>query len=315
MNRIKRITLTAVALVVVGGGMSACSSHFTEPDMIAIRYAGGPTEGGEFKECVEGGQKQIDNDTYYPYPTTQRQNLWDSTNNDADHDDLQLATKDGVPVGLRINLNFGLNTDCDVIRKFHEQIGKTRKAWFNDDGSYNGGWITTMNYYTSPALVARARETLSEYTMADLWPSTAALGEIQEAIQGETDSTDSIQAAVDHLTEGDEQFYDSLTVTIIEVVPDPGYRDQFLERQKAQTAADTAELNKTAQIKQAEADKAVRVAQAQASAAEKHQEILAYKLPGMTNKDAVQAYNEAQAISRGINPWQPNGTILTGAGQ
>lgn len=308
----KRAGLATGAVLLLSGILAGCSSTYTDPSMIALRYAGGLTEGGEFKECVEPGTKQVGNDTYYMYPTTQRQNVWDSTNDAADHEDLELASKDGVPVYVRLSTNFGLNTDCKTLRTFHDQIGNTRNAYFTVDGQSNEGWVKTMNYYISPAVIARARDVVADYKMSELWPSTGKIKEIQDSIQGDDpDSEDSLQGEVNKLTEGDEEFYNRLSVKVIEVVPDESYRSQFLERQKAQTAAETADLNKEAQVKQAEANQAVKVAEAKAEAAAKKAEIKAYQLPGMTTKDAVRAYNEAKAIEKNLNPWQPNGAILS----
>ena len=40
------------------------------------------------------------------------------------------------------------------------------------------------------------------------------------------------------------------------------------------------------------------------------QEILGFKLPGMTNAQAVRAYNEHYLIEHDGNPYQPQGSML-----
>jgi regulator of protease activity HflC (stomatin/prohibitin superfamily) len=310
----KRLAVAAVGLAVFSTALTGCSKQYIDSSMMGLRYAGGIGEGGKFKECLKTGKADYSDDTLYLYPTTQRQDDFNTDRyepndpNAADNKDITVTTKDGVQVSIRGNQNFGLNTDCDTIKAFHEQIGKTRKAYFNEDGSYNKGWITTMNYYITPATVEQWRDVISEHNVDELWPSTALYSDLVDTVNSQ------MQAAVDKRTEGDESYYDRLTFTISSITPTEDYQQQYLQRQQAQTAAETAKLNKDAQVAQAEADKAVRVAQAEAAAAEKHEQIIAYQGPGMSFADAVRAYNEAQAIAAGINPYQPGGTPLIQSG-
>lgn len=310
----KKLILVVIALAMTLL-MSGCSEHYTDDSMIALRYAGGIGEGGSFKECVQPGEKQVSDDSYYNYPTTQRQDLWDSGNNAADHQDLEVTSKDGVPMYVNLNVNFGLVTDCKTLKKFHDTIGRTRKAYFNADGSYNSGWIDVMNYYISPAVISRMRTEVAKYNASELWPNTAKLTDIQATVQGDPASTNSLQYEVDRLTEGDEQFYNRLTVNLYAIKPSEEFQQLYTERQQAQTKAETAKANETAQVAQARADGAVQVAQAKAKAAAERQSILAYKLSGMSMAQAVRAYNEAQLIAAGGNPYQPSYMYPGGSGQ
>lgn len=307
----KKIIAPIILMVVGALASTGCSKQYIDPSMMALHYSGGIGEGGKFKECLKTGEVKYSDDAFYLYPTTQRQDDFNTDRykpddpNAADNKDITVTTKDGVQVSIRGNQNFGLDTDCDTIRAFHELIGQTRKAYFNKDGSYNKGWITTMNYYITPATIEQWRDVISRYNVADLWPST----KLYNALTDEVNSH--MQAAVDKRTEGDQSFYDRLTFSLTSITPTDEYQQQYLQRQQAQTAAETAELNKEAQVKQAEAEAAVKVAQAKAEAAAKQQEILTYKLPGMSYAQAVRAYNEAQAIAAGINPWQPSGVLTS----
>lgn len=307
----KKIIAPIIILVIGVFALTGCSKQYIDPSMMGLRYAGGIGEGGKFKECLKTGEVKYSDDTVYLYPTTQRQDDFNSDRykpddpNAADNKDIAVTTKDGVTVYIRGNQNFGLVTDCDTIKAYHELIGKTRKAYFNEDGSYKAGWITTMNYYITPATVEQWRDVISQHNVDELWPSTSLYNTLTDEVNG------NMQAAVDKRTEGSESFYDRLTFSISSITPTEDYQNQYLQRQQAQTAAETAKLNQDAQVAQAKADQAVRVAQAEAAAAEKHEEIAAYKLPGMTWAQAVRAFNEAQAIAAGINPWQPSGSLLT----
>jgi hypothetical protein len=320
MMKRKRLALAVAGGAVMLTALTGCSKEYVDDTMVALQYSGGIGEGGKFKDCLTSGNAIRTDDAIYRYPTTQRQDDFNTDRykaNDpdaADNKDITATTKDGVVVYIRGNQNFGLVTDCKTIQKFHEQIGKTRKAYFNEDGTYNGGWITTMNYYITPAVIARWRDAISQHDIKELWPSTGLYTDLTEEVNGDPSQTDSMQYDVDTRTEGNTQFYDRLTFTLTQIDVGEEYKDQYNQRQQAQTAADTAQLNKTAQIAQAQADKAVRVAQAEADAAEKHEQIIAYQGPGMSFADAVRAYNEAQAIAAGINPFQPGGTPLIQSG-
>jgi hypothetical protein len=122
-----------LALGVVSSAMlTGCSKQYIDPSLTALVYAGGIGEGGAFKECLPAGHAVRTDDAVYRYPTTQRQDDFNtdrygpSNPNAADNKDISVTTKDGVKVYIRGNQNFGLITDCDTIREFHETIGATR---------------------------------------------------------------------------------------------------------------------------------------------------------------------------------------------
>ena len=73
----KKLMLLAVAVLGLAS-LTACSSEYTDPAMVMVRYEGGPTEGGKFVECVKPGTKIVTNDSLYRYPTTQRQDDFNS---------------------------------------------------------------------------------------------------------------------------------------------------------------------------------------------------------------------------------------------
>ena len=72
----KIIVIIAVAL---GLFLTSCSSDgYTDLSMKTLRYEKGSTQGGQFVDCINPGEKIVTNDALYPYPTTQRENVWDS---------------------------------------------------------------------------------------------------------------------------------------------------------------------------------------------------------------------------------------------
>ena len=289
--------VVVLGIVVVIGVLGGCSTSYTDPSMVALRYAGGPTEGGKFKECVEPGTKQISNDSYYPYPTTQREDVWDSDNYEqgsesADHPDMQIIDRDGNIAYVKMKVSFYLNTDCGVLRTYHEKIGRTRHAYFNSDGSYGNGWIWAMDNYISSAVVDKTKAAATPYTVEDMWLKP----DVRDAMAAKVQPL--IGPAVDGGMEGDDEFYTGFTVRIYGISPDEDFTALYKERKAAQVKADTAEANKQAQIAEAQAKAAVAQQEAKVKAAE------------ISGYPSVDAYLKALAIDKGMNPFQPTGGSL-----
>jgi len=289
--------VVVAGIVAVIGLLGGCSTSYTDPSMVGLRYAGGPTEGGKFKECVEPGTKQISNDTYYPYPTTQREDVWDSDNfekgsKSADHPDMQIIDKDGNIAYVKMKVSFYLNTECRVLRRYHDKIGRTRHAYFNSDGSYGNGWIWAMDNYISSAVVDKTKAAATPYTVEDMWLKPDVRDAMAAGMQPQ------IQPAVDAGTEGDDEFYTGFAVRIYGITPDDDFTALYKERKAAQVKADTAEANKQAQIAEAQAKAAVAQQEAKVKAAE------------ISGYPSVEAYLKAQAIEKGMNPFQPTGGSL-----
>ena len=297
MNR-KRVFGAVFALVGVFA-LSACSTQFTDPSMVALRYEGGLTEGGKFVECVEPGTKRISNDTYYPYPTTQREDVWDSENfergaNSADQNDLEVIDKDGNVANLKIKVVFTLTTECKVLQEFHEKIGRTRKAWFNDDGSYGDGWLWAMNNYIGSAVSEKARSVATNYTVDQMWLDPKVRTQMANSMM------ETLQNAVNDGTEGDSQFYNIGSVRIFGAAPEEEFRKLYSERKSAQVKADTAEANRLARVAEAKAN---------AQVAQEEAKIRKAEIDGFGDTNSYLKY---LMVEKGMNPFQPNyGGVVT----
>lgn len=305
---IKRIAAGLVGLGLIVS-MSACSADgVSDPAFTTLRYEGGDTGGSKFKEAVEPGEKLATNDRFYSYPNTQRQAKWDSDNFDggaksADYADMSLTAKGGVVVNAKVTVPFSLNTSTEpkeidgkkyeggTLQAFHEIFGKTRKGYFDTsedgNGSYGPGWLWLMDTYLSNCV----RQTLIPQVRAEdpeaLWLNDSIRTDINSTLKEE------IQACVDNAMETDESFYIVGNPTIDEFMPESSFVSLYRERQDAETKAETADLNKTAKVKEAEANAAV----AQAEAEIKKAEISGYG--GFDN------YARLEAIKGGLNPYQP----------
>ncbi len=276
------ITLALVGLM----AFSACgftSDGAADPAYRTLRYEGGDFKGSKFKECLEEGEKLASNDKFYSYPNTQRQDKWDTANyqvgaNSADYADMVLTDKSGIGVNLKVTVPFILNTSCDevkvgdktypggAIQAFHEIFGKTRNGYFDPttDGntSYGDGWLWLMDTYISNCVVQTLTPKVRAQGAEDMWLKDVIRVDMGTGIKEE------IQNCVNESMETDLQFYTIGNATIDKITPDDTFVALYRERQEAKTRAETADLNKAARIKEAEADAAVAVAQAQIKQAE-----------------------------------------------
>lgn len=287
---IKRIAAFAAAAVLAGVALTGCSitgDDLTDPSYQTLRYGGGVGEGSKFKSCLEGGEKLAGDDNYYPYPTSQREDVWDSEFYDpadpdgsaADHGDLEAVDKDGRKVYFKMKIQFFLNTDCSpvevdgrkyeggTLQVFHEKIGKTRGAWFDPSAPkgklpYGSGWIWSMNNYISSSATDFVARNAKTYGAEDMYKSLTIQNELQSGLQ------DAIQGLVDDAMETDLSFYKDFNVKIYKITPEDEFLALLKERDDARIKADTADANKAARIKQAEADAAVAKAQAEIKKAE-----------------------------------------------
>jgi hypothetical protein len=289
-------------------GLSACSitgDTVTDPSVTTLRYQGGFAEGSKFKECLAPGTKIATDDKLYPYPNTQRENVWNTDqyhkgSESADHEDLMMFDKDGIPVYAKVKVSFSMNTDCSpktingkkyeggTLQAFHELIGRTRGAYFHTDGTYGGeksGRIWAMDNYISTPVTDILTVQAKHNSADDMWKKEDIKNAMEKAVK------DNINQAINDGMETDEQFYSVSSVKIYSITPDKDYVDLYTQRQTAKTAAETAEFNRKARVAEANADAAV----ARAKAAVQRAEISAYP-----NADA---YLKAKAIDAGMNPW------------
>lgn len=302
----KKFILAVVIGVLAVGGLSACTGQgLTDPSMQTLRYTGGTGQGSKFKECVDPGSKMVSDDTFYPYPTTQREDVWDTDNfeqgsKSADHDDLTLTDSDGNTVYVKMKVSFFLNTDCTpvevngrkfpggTLQAFHELVGKTRHAYFNEDGSYGSGWLWAMDNYISSSVTDYMTKATRTEKAEDMWLKSSISNEFQAGL------AQALPGLVNAGMETDLEFYKDFTIKIYSITPADDYLQLYKDRQAAQIKAQTANANKDAQIAEAKAAAAVAEQQAKVKQAE------------IDGYGSVDAYLKFLAIQEGINPFQPS---------
>lgn len=283
---IKRLFTVLAIILCLGMVMSSCSltaDDAADPAYKTLRYEGGDVGGSKFKECVKEGDKLASNDAFYSYPNTQRQDKWDSENfntgaNSADYPDMTLAAQGGVDVNMKVTVPFFLNTSCDpievdgkrypggAVQVFHELIGKTRNAYFDPttdgNGSYGPGWLWAMDTYLSNCVSSTLTPEIRKRDAETLWLDDSVRQDISDRID------EQIQTCVDASMETDVQFYRVGNATVDRITPDAQFVSLYRERQEAETRADTAELNRTVKVREAQANAAVARAEAKVKQAE-----------------------------------------------
>jgi hypothetical protein len=283
---LKRIAILIVAAMIGLVALSACSlsdDGYSDPAFRTLRYEGGDFGGSKFKECLSEGEKLASNDRYYAYPTTQRQDKWDSANfgqgaKSADYADMVLTDKSGIGVNLKVTVPFVLNTSCEeveangktypggAIQAFHEIFGKTRNGYFDPktDGnnSYGEGWLWLMDTYISNCVVQTLTPKVRAQDAETLWLDDAKRTELTTGLK------DLVQKCVNDSMETDLQFYTIGNATVDKITPDEQFVALYRDRQEAKTRAETADLNKAAQIAEAQAKAAVAKEEAKVKLAE-----------------------------------------------
>ena len=276
----KKILLLIVAVALVA--LSACSADgYTDLSMKTLRYEKGASQGGKFVECVQPGEKIVTNDSLYPYPVTQREDVWDSDNynagsRSADHGGLQVLDPNGGSVNMKVKVPFFLNTDCEpttvngkkyeggTLQVFHEMIGKTRHAYFNENGSYGDGWLWAMDNYISSSVVEHLNQEARKYTADQLYNDMNVRAELVKTL-GEA-LPDMVNATME--TDLDFYKFPKGGAKIYDVKPEGAYLDIFKERQAAEERAKTAEINRAAKVAEAKANAEIAEAQAKVKRAE-----------------------------------------------
>jgi opacity protein-like surface antigen len=183
----KRILVAAVAAVILGATVTACSTVDTASDQVALHYNGGLGASQYFKDCVDSSQNQWNSpgDTYYYYPKGQRTYSF-STDNKSDFGPLKASSSDSVEMTIQGIVALTLDTSCKAItdstghkwdggllQRFHEQLANNEQAAPTDSGQpMQSGWSDLLNKYIKQALESAVKTETSKYKWEDLYNNT-----------------------------------------------------------------------------------------------------------------------------------------------
>ncbi|NUT42277.1 MAG: hypothetical protein HOV86_20055 [Thermoactinospora sp.] len=143
----KALWLALAAVVVLGFAATGCSRVSTETDEVVLHYAGGPFEAIAFEKCVNPSSGLTllgPGDTGYSYPFGQRSFDFSGVEG-AESGAISVVSRDNVQMTVAGSATFTLNTECKVLRQFHERIGRKYGAYFEDGQSE--GWTKMLNFY------------------------------------------------------------------------------------------------------------------------------------------------------------------------
>jgi hypothetical protein len=311
----KQIVACVVAVAAVVG-LSACSSVSNQPDQMALHYEDGAYSSKKFKDCVPASKRVYNGpgDKYYQYPTGQR--TFDFTGDaDSEAKPITVTAKgqnvDGVASGVAAVLvpgvlTFNMNTQCAVVRQFHEQIGRKYQAWWGgsdfvdaDDNKNQvpDGWEQVLRFYFGNALKNVTQNIGSQYTYNELRSDasrrTALQAEVEKALPAEVDRLLGSNRA------NGADYFTNIQVTFNQpTLADKRLDDAITDAQSKVAAAQSRKLEADAQAKAAEAQVAVADAEAKSLAAK-------VRVLG------PEEYNKNLAIEKGINPY-PNPVVAGG---
>ena len=298
----KAVGVAAGALVVLAViGVLSTSSVATGPNQVALHIGGGPLESARFKGCVPPSTRQNFNspgDTYVTYTTSQRD--WDATGQaGSDSKPFQIVSKDNVTMTVPIIVRFYQRTDCKTLEAFYDNLGQRYNAYVNADGRGSPGWDVMVRKIVADPVDVELNSIAQKYDWLTIRNDPAVRNEIMASLRSD------IVDLVKRNAQG--EYFDNFSVLVKKPEPtDPKMLQRINTAQTQIYAAEAAQKTAEAQKAQAEAEIAV----AKAQAAKKVAEIEGFRLPGMTGRQAVEAYNQHYALDKQINPWQPQGGSL-----
>lgn len=289
--KLRSIIIPGVALCALAG----CTVATPQADQTGIHYEGGPFSANKYASIVAPGTRDTfgPGDHVYYYPSGQR--TYDATGGPgAEHAPYTSSSKDSVELATPLSVTFELKTDAGSLRRFHENIGIKYQAWYEDGTKdptgVSSGWGKLLEFYIGQSMDTTVDRVLAGYAWRDAYGNADVRNAIQAAVQNELPG---IVAAKMQASDIDG-FFTSFAVQVQRPVPtNPDLLKSIadLQNQVAQAAANKAK---------ADADTATANAQLalqKAEAAKKAADISAY--------GSVDQYNKAQAIEKGINPYQP----------
>jgi regulator of protease activity HflC (stomatin/prohibitin superfamily) len=260
----------------------------TGPDQVALHYKAGPFSATRFSDCIEQSSRVWDGpkDRHFLYPSSQRNYVFDAQ--DGDRAAITFVTKDGIEMSVNGVVAFRLNTQCEVLHKFHDLIGNRYSAYM-DSSAGNGsvGWLRMLGVYLSKPLETAVDRASQNYTYTQLYIDPAVKA------KWENDVLDQLPDLVGRQIDGDEEFFTNFQITLQKPVP-PASVKEALENQQAAVAK--------ANARKAEADAQVAAARAQIEVEKAEAQKINERIKVLGRDGYLRQY----AIDKGLNPYQPS---------
>jgi hypothetical protein len=232
----KRALLIATAALVLAG----CSSVSTQPDEVALHYKAGPFSSTKFANCVDPSTKNYDGpaDKHYAYPAGQR--TYDFTGGSgSESDPLTVVSRDNQELTVSGVAKFNLDTDCDVLRSFHEQIGLKYSASMNGD-EVSDGWVRMLRVYIGQQLQQAMTTAAQKYDWQDLYNDPAIRAQWEDEVNTLTPQLVTRFAG--------KEYFQNFSFTLQKPVPSAGLLQGLQEAQQAVLEKKTIENQNAAVI-------------------------------------------------------------------
>jgi len=285
--------LAAMGLAIIA--LAGCTRVSTEPDQTGLHYEGGPFSSKKYAFVVAPSHRDTfgPGDTVYMYPVGQRS--FDATGGTgSEHAPYTSSSKDSVELATPLSVTFELKTDGPTLRKFHELIGIKYSAYYEegtkDPTGISAGWGHVLDFYIGQSVDQTVDRVLATYEWRAAYGDASVRNAIQTAIQQELPAA--VSAKMQAADVGG--FFQNFEVQVQRPVPtNADLLKNIADQQNNVAAAQAAKAKADADLATANAQIALQKAEAQKKAAD----ISAY--------GSVAEYNKAQAIEKGINPYQP----------
>lgn len=268
----KRIIMALAALALVATG---CATTSAPADLKGAHYSGGSFSSKKWAGCIDPSTRDFSpGDKYYYYPT--RQISYEaSESKTAERGRFKVVSEDSAELYVPIRLTFQLDTECETLRKFHEEVASRYNAAIQDDvtddgettsADYPSGWVDLLNDVVGKPLDNTLVRVAGEYPWRDIWNDDAVRIEMQNEVR------ESIEALVNEQSGGD--YFSDFTVLVQKPEPvDPALISAIAQEQagiaqanadKAKAEADAATAKAKAEADELTAKSQERLAQAEA---------------------------------------------------
>lgn len=237
--------LIGVGLMVV---LSACSYANTSPAQNALVYAGGWND-QKFKKCTDSSKREGigETDKVYYYPSNQRDfQFAPESEPNREREPISTVSKDSATLYVSGIANFSLNTNCDILRSFHEKIGTN---YGPQDGGELSKWNDMLRKYVGVPLENAIDNASKDYDWKKLAYDPTTRAEWQKKVATQ------FTASVNQLTGNKEYFCNpgfsgdgdcgDITVTLNQPTPDQKVLDATNDAiaQKERTQAQNDRIN------------------------------------------------------------------------
>lgn len=234
MKKGRLLALPVAALV-----LSSCGSASTQPDEAALIYDAGSFSSTSFQECVEPGNRAYygPGDQSYAYPAGQRTYAF-TGDEGAESGALNVTSSDQIQLAATGVLTFTLNTDCDTLRAFHEQIGRKYEA-YNVDGATSPGWSEMLDIYLGQPLQRALQVAAQAYPWQGLYSDPQTRTDFENAVRDNLPDYVSGQAET-------SDFFQDFGITLQRPTPPQQLIDQLRDQQIAAEQVNTVDARQAA---------------------------------------------------------------------